>query len=167
MIISLLLGNGSSRKGENWHKCVKTPILDVDLWCNLLFNSLTSISKWKMMCFECLVCSGGVHKLRWQDEVGGSPKILTFCQRLQGRQCQRRGLGGQKKPKTWQRSHWMPPYVHIANILRLVSSIMFCIKAEFKMEGHWKWAIGCQTTCSQKCALFVNFWQLWHFNMYL
>jgi hypothetical protein len=60
-----------------------------------------------------------------------------------------------------------PPYVQIANILRLVSSIMFCIKAEFKMEGHWKWAIACQTTCSQKCALFVNFWQLWHFNMYL
>ena len=56
------------------------------------------------------------------------------------------------------RSYWMPPYIctYCANIFRFVSSIMFCIKAEFKMEGHWKWAIGCQTTCSQKCALFAR-----------
>ena len=34
--------------------------------------------------------------------------MLTFCQCLKGRQCQRRGISGQKKPKTCIRSLWMP-----------------------------------------------------------
>ena len=32
-----------------------------------------------------------------------------FCQQLQGRTCQGRGLGGQKKPKSCQRSLLMTP----------------------------------------------------------
>ena len=36
-------------------------------------------------------------------EVGGL-KISTFCQRSYHRKCQRSGVGGQKKPKTCQRS---------------------------------------------------------------
>ena len=36
-----------------------------------------------------------VEKKRWV----GSPKIMTFCQRLLGRKFQRRGVGGQKNGK--------------------------------------------------------------------
>ena len=41
-----------------------------------------------------------------QDEVRqvGRPKMSTFCQRSYHRKCQRRGLGGQKKPKSCKRS---------------------------------------------------------------
>ena len=34
----------------------------------------------------------------------GGPKMSTFCQRSQGRKCQRRGVCGQKRPKSCQRS---------------------------------------------------------------
>ena len=37
------------------------------------------------------------------SKVGG-PEMSTFCQRSYHRKCQRRGVGGQKKPKSCQRS---------------------------------------------------------------
>ena len=40
---------------------------------------------------------GAIHKLHLQEEGGGSQKMLTFRQFSQGRKCQRRGEGGQKK----------------------------------------------------------------------
>ena len=47
---------------------------------------------------------GAVHKLRLQDQVGRWSKNVHFCQRLYHRKCQRRGVGGQEKPKSCQRS---------------------------------------------------------------
>ena len=40
------------------------------------------------------------YKRRWV----GSPKMLTFCQCSYHRKCQHKAVGGQKKPKTFQRS---------------------------------------------------------------
>ena len=47
---------------------------------------------------------GGIHKLRLQEEGGRWSKKMTFCQRLYHKKRQRRGVGGQKKPKSCQRS---------------------------------------------------------------
>ena len=35
--------------------------------------------------------------------------MSTFCQRLYHRKCQLRGVGGQKEPKSCQRSLWTTP----------------------------------------------------------
>ena len=53
---------------------------------------------------------GVVHKLRLQDEVGRWSKNSTFCQHSYHRRCKRRGVGGQKKPKSCQSSLWTTPY---------------------------------------------------------
>ena len=40
-------------------------------------------------------------------------KMSTFCQRSYDTKCQRRGIGGQKKPESCQRSLWTTPKVAI------------------------------------------------------
>ena len=47
---------------------------------------------------------GVVHKLRLQDEVGRWSKNVYFLSMLDHTKCQRRGVGGQEKPKSCQRS---------------------------------------------------------------
>ena len=42
--------------------------------------------------------------------------MFTFCQRSYHRKCQQRGLGGQKKPKSCQRSLWTPPKREAAKV---------------------------------------------------
>ena len=39
-----------------------------------------------------------------QTTFTGGPKISTFCQRSYRSKCERRGVGGQKKPKYCQRT---------------------------------------------------------------
>ena len=74
-----------------------------DEFLALAFIGEFSISKWLGHCIAQL---GVVHKLRLQDEVGRWSKMSTFCQRLCHRKRQRRGVGGQKKLKSCQRSLW-------------------------------------------------------------
>ena len=47
-----------------------------------------------------VIILGDVHKLRLQEEGGRWSKKLTFCKLSYHRKCKRRGVGGQKKPKT-------------------------------------------------------------------
>ena len=76
--------------------------------------------------FLLLFSLGAVHKLRLQEEGARWSKILTFCKLLCHRKCKRRGVGGQKKPKSCQRSLWKNPYA-LLYVTRLLGKLsLFC-----------------------------------------
>ena len=81
----LQAGADSSAEAVSLLACV-----DVDMYIVLVFIGVVSL--------------GAVNKLRLQEEVGRWSKNVHFCQQLEGRTCQRRVVGGQKKPKSCQRS---------------------------------------------------------------
>ena len=54
--------------------------------------------------------------------VGGR-EVTCFCQRLKGTKCQRRGVDGQKKAKTCQRSLWTTP-----KAIEQYAQVYFCKK---------------------------------------
>ena len=62
--------------------------------CNGLSSSSSSTSSGK----------GSYTNYVYKRRGVGGPKMFTFCQHLYHRKCQRRELGGQKKPKSCQRS---------------------------------------------------------------
>ena len=57
-----------------------------------------------------LLCLGGVHKLRLQEDGGRWSKKSTFLKLLYHRNCKQRGVVGQKRDKSCKRSLWTPPY---------------------------------------------------------
>ena len=58
--------------------------------------------------------------------------MSTFCQHSYHRKCQRKGVGGQKKPKTFQRSMRTTPYFgRIIFNFPLVKKAAFLIKRYF------------------------------------
>ena len=65
---------------------------------------------------------GVVHKLCLQDKVAqvGGPKMSTFCQRLYHKKCQLRGVGGQKKTKSCQRSLWTTPNLTLNSDYKII-----------------------------------------------
>ena len=95
------------KQGQFFHNSDGTKWLwnSYEILLSLLIMVLRVVTFSSYSCYSLL---GGVHKLRLQDNVGMS----TFCQHLYHRKCKRRGVGGQKKPKSCQRSLWTTPYIH-------------------------------------------------------
>ena len=62
---------------------------------------------WSWFMIETYLTQGAVHKLRLQEEVGRWSKNVHFLSTFKGRKYQRRGVGGQKKPKSCQRMQFV------------------------------------------------------------
>ena len=115
----------------------------------------------------------------------------TFCQCLYHRKCQRRGVGGQKKLKSCQRSLWTAPYliiearienVHCLEIYNLNLSLSWKICNQYCYNTEWQsnvefsrlfiqnlhWKLGQQTPklyfFRNKTFLFfkIESWQIQH-----
>ena len=56
------------------------------------------------LCSKIISTLGSVHKLRLQEEGGRWSKKYNFGKLLCHRKCKRRGVDGQKKPKSCKRS---------------------------------------------------------------
>ena len=60
----------------------------------ILLNGLNDLTM-KIALFQKLLCHRGLSQTTFTRGGGvGSPKMLTFCQRLYHKKCQHRGVGG-------------------------------------------------------------------------
>ena len=97
--------------------------------------------------------------------------MSTFCQRLYHRKCQHRGVGGQEKPKSCQRSVWMTPYLYE------VSCFSDCeiLTVEWRLRNSDFLTTEKVKSCHQNsprifltekssCFLIAKFW-LWNYDL--
>ena len=86
--------------------------------------------------------------------------MSIFCQLLYHRKCQLRGVGGQKKPKSCQRSLWTPPYLMLSR--QSVSALLCSDFFEFPSS------LACLLlkTSNDSVNIRLNF-QIWLWNWLL